>query len=129
MLTASNVCTGVMASGDPSPSDDERWLVIDGRRWRRTDPALPDDLAARLRSHLGRARSAVRTGKRAGDDAAVASARRRVGLAKTGLGERGPRWWDEEVDARIGRAADAVEELDGLAPPASGADAGGEVNP
>jgi len=109
-----------MASDPPSDrgaTDDERWLVIDGRRWRRTDPALPDDLAARLRSHLGRARAAVRTAKRAGGDDAVSDARRRVGLAKHGLGERGPRWWDDEVAARVHRAEEALAELDALAPP------------
>lgn len=115
-----------MASGIDDSSDAERWLVIDGRRWRRTDPALPKDLADRLRSHLGRARSAVRTTKRAGDAEATADARRRVGLAKTGLGERGPRWWDEDVAARIQRASEAVEALDRLAPPR--ADGGPDVN-
>lgn len=92
--------------------DDDRWLVIDGRRWRRTDPALPPDVAAALRSHLGAARSAVGSGKRAGDDGAVATARRRVDLAKRGLGERGPRWWDEPVADRLARAEAALTELE-----------------
>ena len=96
-------------------TDDERWLVIDGRRWRRTDPSLPDDVQDALRSHLGRARSAVRAGKRAGDDAAIAAARRRVDAAKHGLGERGPRWWDEPEADRLARARDAIRELDRLA--------------
>ncbi|MCM3500309.1 biopolymer transporter Tol [Microbacterium sp. P26] len=109
-----------MASAD----DDDRWLVIEGRRWRRTDPALPEQIAERLRSHLGRARSAVRTAKRAGDDEAVAAARRRVGLAKHGLGERGPRWWDDEVTARVGRAEEALDELDTIAPPRADDDDG-----
>ena len=115
-----------MASIGEESTEAERWLVIDGRRWRRTDPALPDDVAARLRSHLGRARSAVRAGKRADDPEAVAGARRRVGLAKRGLGERGPRWWENEVDARVGRARAALAELDELAPPR--ADEGTGVN-
>ncbi|BAJ73010.1 2-polyprenylphenol hydroxylase [Microbacterium testaceum StLB037] len=115
-----------MASGTDDSADAERWLVIDGRRWRRTDPALPHDLAARLRSHLGRARSAVRTTKRAGDADGTADARRRVGLAKAGLGERGPRWWEEDVADRTRRAREAVEELDRLAPPR--ADDGSDVN-
>jgi len=55
--------------------DSERWLVIDGRRWRRTDPSLPDDIVAALKSHLGRGRSAVGAAKRRGDDDAVAAAR------------------------------------------------------
>ncbi|WP_370187578.1 hypothetical protein [Aeromicrobium sp.] len=52
--------------------------------------------------------------KKAGDDDAVAAARHRVGLAKHGLGERGPRWWDDEPAARVARAREALEELDAL---------------
>jgi hypothetical protein len=69
---------------------DGRYLVVDGRRWRTADPALPEEVRARLLHHLGVARSAVRTAGRAGDDAAMAAARERVQPAKTGLGERGP---------------------------------------
>lgn len=95
-------------------SDDERWLVVNGRRWRRTDPCLPEDVAAALRSHLGRGRSAVGAGKRSGDDERVADARRRVGLAKHGLGERGPRWWEDPEAERIERARAALRELEAL---------------
>lgn len=102
-----------MSSQDPS--DDERWLVVAGRRWPRTDPALADDVVAALKSHLGRGRSGVRNAKRAGDEDAVARARRRVDLAKHGLGERGPRWWDDAVAARVTRAHDAIEQLEALA--------------
>lgn len=93
-------------------ADDERWLVIDGRRWRRTDPALPPEVVEALKSHLGRARSAVGAVMRRGDEDAVAAARRRVGIAKRGLGERGPYWWDEPVAARIQQAREALAELD-----------------
>lgn len=48
------------------PTDDEKWLVVDGRCWRRTDPAIPADALARLKSHLGRDGNGVRT---AGNDA------------------------------------------------------------
>jgi len=96
--------------------DDERWLVINGRRWRRTDPELPDELVVALKSHLGRARSAVGVTRRAGDAEATAAARVRVGLAKHGLGERGPRWWECGIDERIGRAREALAELERLAP-------------
>ena len=94
--------------------DPERWLVVDGRRWRRTDPSLPVDLVAALTSHLGRGRSAVGAAKRSGDDDAVAAARERVGLAKHGLGERGPFWWDEREGDRLARAQDALRRLDAL---------------
>jgi len=71
-------------------TDDGRYVVVDGRRWRTADPALPDDVQKRLLHHLGVARSGVRTAGRSGDEAAVAAARGRVRLAKTGLGEQGP---------------------------------------
>jgi hypothetical protein len=29
-------------------TEDGRWLVVDGRRWRVADPALPDDVRARV---------------------------------------------------------------------------------
>lgn len=94
--------------------DGERWLVVNGRRWRRTDPSLPADVVEALKSHLGRGRSGVRSAKRASDDDAVAAARKRTGLAKHGLGERGPAWWDEPEEARLTRARDALRELDAL---------------
>lgn len=106
---------GTGASSGDDADDAERWLVIDGRRWRRTDPSLPDDVQEALRSHLGKARSAVRAGKRAGDERAIAAARRRVDAAKHGLGERGPRWWDEPEADRLARARDAIRALDELA--------------
>ncbi|GAB2451779.1 hypothetical protein HD599_002486 [Conyzicola lurida] len=94
--------------------DDARWMVIGGRRWRRTDPCLPADLVEALKSHLGRGRSGVGVAKRAGDTDAVAAARTRVGLAKHGLGERGPYWWDEPEADRIARAREALAELEKL---------------
>ncbi len=94
--------------------DDERWLVVNGRRWRRTDPELAEETVRSLTSHLGRGRSGVRTAKSAGDDDAVALARRRVGLAKHGLGERGDPWWEMTLADRRRRAEDALAELDAL---------------
>lgn len=96
----------------PVTTDDDRWLVVDGRRWRRTDPGLPEHVAAALRSHLGSARATVGAAGRRGDAAAVAAARLRVGIAKRGLGERGPKWWEEPLEARVQRARDALAELD-----------------
>ncbi|MGY1636705.1 biopolymer transporter Tol [Geodermatophilus sp. SYSU D00742] len=93
-------------------TDDGRWIVVDGRRWRTADPALPEEVRARLLHHLGVARAAVRTAGRRGDDAAVAAARARVQLAKTGLGERGPAWWDEDDDERRARWEAALAALE-----------------
>jgi hypothetical protein len=106
-----------MTPSDAGSTDDERWLVVNGRRWRRTDPSLPDDVVAALKSHLGRGRSGVRTAKAAADDDAVTAARRRVGLAKHGLGERGPVWWDDAPAERLARARQALDDLDALDTP------------
>ncbi len=94
-------------------TDDGRFVVVEGRRWRTADPALPGDVRARLLHHLGVARSAVRTAGRSDDEAAVAAARARVQLAKTGLGERGTAWWDQDDDARRARWEAALRALEG----------------
>jgi hypothetical protein len=93
---------------------DDHFFVVDGRRWRRTDPAIPEETAAALRSHLGRGRNGVKQAKRAGDDDALAAARHRNGLAKHGLGERGPEWWERPEADRIADAERALAELDAL---------------
>ncbi len=94
-------------------TDDGRFVVVDGRRWRTADPALPDDVRERLLHHLGVGRSGVRTAKKAGDDAAVAAARARVQLAKTGLGERGTAWWEQSDAERRDRWETALRSLGG----------------
>jgi hypothetical protein len=93
-------------------TEDGRWIVVDGRRWRAQDPQLPDDVRERLLHHLGVGRSGVRTAKKAGDDAAVAAARALVQAAKTGLGERGPMWWEQSDDERRARWEAALAALD-----------------
>lgn len=75
-------------------TEDERWIVIDGRRWRRTDPSIPEDRRKALVSELMSARGAVGHAKRKGDAQAERAARDRVHAAKVALGERGPKWWE-----------------------------------
>lgn len=90
--------------------DDDRYLVIDGRRWRRQDPAIPSALAGELVAELMAARRAVRSAR--GDERATASARARVQAAKVALGERGAPWWEEPSDAAVAeRATAAVDAL------------------
>jgi hypothetical protein len=64
-------------------TEDGRWIVVDGRRWRATDPAIPPALRTELVGALMAARRARPVDRPAVQDAKVA------------LGERGPRWWDE----------------------------------
>ena len=64
-----------MTRRDVEHTPDGRWIVVDGRRWRRQDPGLPEDVAARLTSHLGRARAAVRTVRRDGTEEELRAAK------------------------------------------------------
>ena len=43
------------AAGSEGAADDERWLVINGRRWRRTDPVHGEERAdwSRLELFVG----------------------------------------------------------------------------
>lgn len=91
--------------------EDDRHLVVNGRRWRRQDPTLPDDVRALLLSHLGRGRSGVRRHQSAGDADAVARARETVQSAKEGLGERGEPWWEQSPAQRRRRWETALGEL------------------
>ena len=70
---------------------DERYIVVDGRRWRATDPTIPGPLRTELVRELMSARRAIGAG---GAAPVVASARRRVHDAKVALGERGSPWWE-----------------------------------
>jgi hypothetical protein len=77
-----------------------RYVEIDGRRWRATDPMLPEERRRELVHELMAARRAVGAAKRGGDAEAERAARARVHAAKVALGERGPRWWDR-IERRI----------------------------
>ncbi len=75
---------------DTETTADGRYLIINGRKWRASDPGIPPKLRQELVDELMSARRAVR-GKEA-------DARARVNDAKIALGERGQPWW-EEADA------------------------------
>ncbi|WP_242686226.1 DUF3253 domain-containing protein [Aeromicrobium sp. IC_218] len=85
---------------DVERTDDGRYVVVDGRRWRASDPGIPDALRQELVDELMAARRAVRAQE---DDA-----RDRVQDAKVALGERGPRWWDEPGDEDVAVRAEAT---------------------
>jgi len=76
------------------PTPDGRYVIIDGRKWRATNPNLPEDERKRLVSELMAARRAVGQSLKSGDKEVEAGARARVHAAKVALGERGPKWWE-----------------------------------
>lgn len=93
---------------DAERTPDGRFLVINGRTWRATDPSIPPKLGAELVAELMDARRAVGASGRSRDPEGVARARTRVQAAKVALGERGRPWWetaDDEADrARLAAA-------------------------
>lgn len=89
---------------------DGRYVVLDGRRWRATDPELPEEVGARLRKQLMSARRDVGTALRRQDPAAERAARDRVQRAKTALGERGTPWWEQTLEERRDRWEAGLDE-------------------
>jgi hypothetical protein len=81
-------------SGYPE-TPDGRYFVVEGRLWRRANPALEPEVKDKLTRRLMRARRAVLEGLRTNDQALVREARRRIGQLKVALGERGAPWWDD----------------------------------
>jgi uncharacterized protein len=81
---------------EPERTPDGRYVVIDGRRWRASNPELPEADRQALVRELMSARSAGGSAKRRQDAEAERAARERVHAAKVALGERGPKWWDRE---------------------------------
>jgi hypothetical protein len=81
-------------STPPRKTPDGHYVVIDGRKWRATDPSIPEERRKELVSELMAARRAVGAAKRAGDGEAERAARKRVHAAKVALGERGEPWWE-----------------------------------
>ena len=91
-------------------TDDGRYIILDGRRWRAADPDLPEDVAAALRRQLMSARRAVRVALRARDREAEKGARAGVQRAKTALGERGTPWWEQTPAERQARWASGLDD-------------------
>lgn len=82
---------------DPPLTDDGRYRVIGGRRWRATDPDIPEERRAELVAILMSWRREVRRTKGTDEES---TARAGVHAAKIALGERGrPPWW-EQTDAQ-----------------------------
>lgn len=97
---------------EPERTPDGHHVVIDGRRWRASDPALPEEERRRHVDALMAARRDVGTAKRRADAEAERAARDRVQAAKVALGERGPKWWEDE-DERRAAHDEAVATLEG----------------
>lgn len=110
---------GTVEPGEPEdPTEGGRWIVVDGRRWRATDPTIPDALRSELVNALMAARRAVGAARRNADEAAEKSARSQVNDAKVALGERGEPWWKPPSDEGLRHRARATVRtlIEGRAP-------------
>ena len=87
----------------PERTPDGHFVIIKGRRWRATDPDIPEEVAAELRRTLMAARRAVGAALKARDGVAERAARDRVQAAKVALGERGTPWWEQTAQERQAR--------------------------
>ena len=79
-------------------TEDGHHVIIDGRKWRATNPNLPEEERQKLVNELMKARRDVGAALKSGDSGdkdAEKEARNRVNAAKIALGERGPKWWEE----------------------------------
>lgn len=102
-------------AGEPPRTDDGRYFVIDGRRWRATDPDIPAERRDELTRVLMAWRRDVRRTRGTDDEAA---SRRGVQAVKVALGERGaPPWWEQDDTERRRRWELDVPWPDGAGPP------------
>lgn len=88
---------------EPELTEDGRYRLINGRRWRASDPQIPEGLRAELVKELMAARRLVKT---RGDEV-----RFRVQDAKVALGERGEPWWEPTDDGRRVRLTAVIRAL------------------
>lgn len=84
-------------------TEDGRYLVINDRRWRASDPAIPARLRQELVDELMTARRLVKTRD--------PLARPRVHDAKVALGERGEPWWEPTPGGRAERLEATMKAL------------------
>lgn len=72
---------------------DRRYIIVEGRLWRKWNPSLPEEERKRLVFALMIARRALKEAGHRPEH--LRQARRAVDAAKVALGERGPVWWND----------------------------------
>ncbi|HEY0084893.1 MAG TPA: hypothetical protein VGB65_03180 [Allosphingosinicella sp.] len=79
----------------PATTPDERYIVVNGRLWRASNPHLAPDIRQALVDDLMNSRRAVKAALNAENPEALRLARSQVQAAKEALGERGGVWWTD----------------------------------
>ena len=91
------------AADEPERTPDGRYIIVHGRKWRASDPDIPEQLRSQLVSELMSARRLVKS--------QGGSVRFRVQDAKVALGERGEPWWEATTEGRRERLAATIRVL------------------
>ena len=86
---------GVFRGVIPPTTLGGRYFVVRGRLYSCTGPVLPAADRPRQTRAVMQARRDKGVALRAGDRAAMETARQRVGSSKMALGERGSPWWTD----------------------------------
>lgn len=111
---------GNLNKSEPYPvTPDGRYMVVRGRLWRRTNPALPEEQRDHLVHDLMDARRAIRDARSGKDGPRDTEARQRVDAAKQALGERGPVWWQDgapDYNRRLAKNTPYADWFAALAP-------------
>jgi hypothetical protein len=79
----------------PPTTPDGRYIVVNGRLWRASNPHLAPNIRQALTDDLMNARRAVKAALNAEDPQPLRLARSQVQAAKEALGERGAVWWTD----------------------------------
>jgi hypothetical protein len=87
------------------PPPETAFITVGGRRWRTSDPGIPEQFRQELVNELMSARRAVRDAK---TPTAIRGSRARVNDAKIALGERGRGWWLPPQSTATNRRIDAA---------------------
>jgi len=93
---------------DVAKGGDDHYLVVAHRRWRKSDPEIPEALRSELVHQLMDARRAVHAAQRAASASQLKAARARVQEAKLALGERGAPYWQAPDECALRRRAAAT---------------------
>lgn len=95
MTVVKTLPTSTPVALHPAKTPDGRYIIVNGRLWRATNPNLSVEDRDRHILALMAARRAARTAQAAEDHTALRRARNTVQAAKVALGERGPVWWTD----------------------------------
>jgi hypothetical protein len=82
----------------PLHTPDGKYIVVDGRLWRTSNPHLSEERRIALVKDLMQARREVKAARLQNDETRLLAARQAVDAAKTALGERGPVWWKDGAE-------------------------------